>query len=134
MIGCGFRAVRRRLLEYGRASPMRQPLAGPFTFATAFCEEAKEDSPPAAAGAAEFRAQARPQPSKDTPACPTSLTDAQKATFGNFQRRSDKAGCEGRLRSTCGRNSSAFAAVGGDSFFLTPAEGRRELQLASQRP
>jgi hypothetical protein len=46
MIGCGLRAIRRRWLVYDKASPMREPLACLFTFATAVCEEAREASPP----------------------------------------------------------------------------------------
>jgi len=57
-IVCAVRAVRRRGLVCDKASPMREPLACLFTFAAAVCEKGREDSPRAAAIAAEFRPQA----------------------------------------------------------------------------
>ena len=74
-------------------------------------------SPPSAATAAEFRAQARPQPSV-TPACPTSPLISRCTSSGDCQPsvaeptmtggalpsqitgRSDMRGCAGRLRSS----------------------------------
>jgi hypothetical protein len=41
MIGCGVRADRPRLLEYDKASPMREPLACLLTLAMAVCKEGK---------------------------------------------------------------------------------------------
>jgi len=59
--------------------------------------------PPSAAGVSEFRTQVRPQPSV-TPACPTSPPNPEQLLCRNSQARSDKRGCEGRLRSsTCSK-------------------------------
>jgi len=44
MIGCDVRAVRRRLLEYNNALPMREPLACLFTFAPAVCKREERRS------------------------------------------------------------------------------------------
>jgi hypothetical protein len=50
----------------------------------------------------EFRAHARPQPSQDTPACPTSTSNCKAAAFPRSNARSAKRGCEGWLRSRSG--------------------------------
>jgi len=80
--------------------------------------QSTRELPPAAADAMEFRPRADPQPSV-TPACPTSTSNAQRATICNSQGRSDKRGCEGRLRSS---TSSKFLSIpppkAGNFFFV----------------
>ena len=63
---------RHRWLESGETPAMRTPLAALLKFVAAVCK-LEEEFPPPAANAKAFRAQARPQPSDDSPACPTSL-------------------------------------------------------------
>jgi hypothetical protein len=58
MIGYAFHAVRLLWLECGNRLALQAHRAGPTTVATSFCD-GKEESPPSAAGAEEFRAQAR---------------------------------------------------------------------------
>ena len=80
----------------------------------------------------EFRAQARPQPSKATAACPTSLRFARKRTpLRNSQWRSDKRGCEGRLRSSM---CSKLLGICRRTRRLSPslAKGSLERQQGSQ--
>jgi hypothetical protein len=62
----GLDAEHIRRLESGTASALRTQLAGPSMFAQSFCKKIKQEFPRAAACAEEFRAQARPQPSRHT--------------------------------------------------------------------
>jgi hypothetical protein len=79
-----------------------------------------------------------------SPACPTSLGGESKTSPGAktlqsfdlhipmHQGRSDKRGCEGRLRSARGRNSLATAAEGGDSSLRLAAKWCTESYRGSQ--
>jgi len=93
----------------------------------------KAENPPAAANAPEFRPQAdlnRLSPPLVRP--PLGIAQGRPLRICQGGRTSGRV--FGRLRSACGRNSPASAAAGGDSFFATLADGRRELCQASQRP
>jgi hypothetical protein len=57
--------------DMGARLAMRTRLAGPIRFVRPFCWRGEEPTP-AASGAEDFRAHARPQPSEDTPRWPTS--------------------------------------------------------------
>jgi len=136
------------------------PLAGLFTFAIAVCEEAKEDSPRAAAIAAEAKptaaeakptaAEFRPQADLNRPKTrplvrpPLEIAEARLPRIREGGRTSGAA--LGRLRSACGRNSAASAAAGGDWILFRsqtavasvnrPASGSRigdALSYSSQR-
>jgi hypothetical protein len=74
----------------------------------------KIQSPPPAAVVEEFRARARPQPSFATRLVrpPLEVAEARVACIRQGGRTT---GRDGRLRSACGRNSAAMAAVRGDS-------------------
>jgi hypothetical protein len=64
--------IRRRLV-YVKSRALVVIPAGPIGFGSPFCCEDKAESPPAAAIAKAFRAQARPQPSQGSPPCPTGV-------------------------------------------------------------
>jgi hypothetical protein len=96
--------VRRFWLESVKALALGQPLAGLLTFVAAFCKR-KQEIPPAAAGAKEFRAQARPQPSEDTPACPTSAGKFGKRGVCEVSKGGrTSGGCSARVFSDSSRN------------------------------
>jgi hypothetical protein len=88
-------------------------------------------SPPAAADAVEFRPRADPQPPV-TPHCPTSPSNAQRPGIRQNARRSDKRGCEGRLRS---RLSAKLIRIlrRRRELHNWAADGRTEREPASQR-
>jgi len=96
MIGYRFRAVRRRLLEYGRASPMREPLACLFTSARAVCKRGKRGFAACRGHCSGVSATGRPQPSV-TPACPTSPWNYGTLAAAHLRGRSDKRGCIGTV-------------------------------------
>jgi hypothetical protein len=89
-----FVPIGRGLLEYGNARALRTPLAGLLKFANAFCKP-EEEVPPSAANAKEFRAHARPQPSKDSPPCPTSPGFSAKCALSGMPQEGRTNG--GRL-------------------------------------
>jgi hypothetical protein len=71
---------------------LRTPPAGLIGFVAAFCNEAKAESPRAAASAEAFRAHARPQPSSHA-----RLSDLQRRVcsgrFAAFRGEVGKRGC-----------------------------------------
>jgi hypothetical protein len=80
--------------------------------------QSTREPPPAAADAMDFRPRADPQPSV-TPACPTSASDAQMPGLRRTAGRSDKRGCEGRLRSSmCSKLLSIPPPKAGNFFFV----------------
>src|SRR5580704_17996204 len=58
-------------LVYAKRFCARPPLARPFMFGQSFSSARQREATPAASGAIEFRPRGRPQPSEDTPRCPT---------------------------------------------------------------
>jgi len=103
---------------------MREPLACPLTFVTAVCEKAAEESPRAAAIAADFRAQARRDPAmnrrdplnrhKATAACPTSRSHSHRPVLGILQRGWTSGAVLGRLSVTRQTPMPISAPGGGD--------------------
>jgi hypothetical protein len=93
--------------------------------------QSKRELPPAAVDAVEFRPRADPQPSF-TPHCPTSPSNAQRPGIRQNARRSDKRGCEGRLRS---RLSAKLIRIlrRRRELHNWAADGRTEREPASQR-
>jgi len=138
--------MRQRWLESGKALALREPLAAPLTFAATFCER-QEKFPPSAANAKEFRAHARPQPSEDTPACPTSPIKPRTSPSPNGPSGGRTSGGRiGRLRSSMGSKllkhrppeagTLLFSLLKAATNFNRPANGvrsARALPDSSQR-
>jgi hypothetical protein len=79
IVGCSSRDERAGRLECGNAVCARIPLACLLTFGRSFSMRANREASYRLRrnNADEFRAQARPQPSEDTPASPTSALEAE---------------------------------------------------------
>jgi hypothetical protein len=112
LIDCIIRSGHASLLVYAKSHWHRTPLAVLIPLGMALRSRI-EFSPRSAAGAAEFRAHARPQPSQDSRPRPTSrlgpaAKDALRAIQGQGARGS--VSCDGRARA---RNALCYAAARG---------------------
>ena len=133
-IGCMVRAGRRRWLEYGNASPMRERLAGLIMFGKSFWMWGENR---VAAFGGKYGGVSNSGSTSTvlhSPACPTSPGDSGEKAYSN-RAGGRTSGRDGRLRSSMcskivrdGRGTRRFCfccVAKGISEFIRPASGVR---------